>query len=187
MKNNTARILANARSTKLIFLMITTLFFLQGCAVPFPVYTISSKNITTIRSTPKTIKLGDFQGNQKSVSCRLQPISPENGNTFAQYIHDAFQDELIIADPATNSDLTLTAKVLDIDVDCAMGTASWEVSMEVTVGNEPPFVVKTIRTFDGNFLGGVVLTRAYQAFTPTVQDVITNILIHPSFKAASNQ
>jgi hypothetical protein len=187
MKNSNTRIPAKLGSIKIAFLAIITLFLLQGCAVPFPVYTVSSENITTIRSTPRTITLGEFEGEQKSVSCRLQPIEPDNGKTFAKYIHDAFLDELIIANAAANSGLKITAKVLNVDVDCAMGTASWEISMEVTVGNQPPFVVDTVRGFDGNFIGAVVVTRAYQAFTPTVRDVITNILNHPSFKKASNQ
>ncbi len=73
----------------------------------------------------------------------------------------------------------------DIDVDCGIVSASWMIEMEMTVGAQPPFIVKTVREFDGNYFGGVVVTRAYTAFVPTVQDFVNDLLINPSFQAAA--
>ena len=157
---------------------------LTACAVPFPVYTISSSNITSIRTARNTVELGDFTGSQVSVSCRLQPISPEGGRTFAQYIRNAFNDELIIAGQKPGlpkSKVTLQLK--NIDVDCAMGQASWILEADVTVENQNPYSIRTVRNFDGNFAGAVVANRAYQAFVPSVQQLIADIMGHPAFKA----
>jgi hypothetical protein len=158
----------------------------SGCSVPFPVYSVSGRNVATIRSSPNTIKLGQFSGEQKSVSCRLQPIGPEGGGTFASYIRNAFKDEMIIAGvtpPETAMELNGTLK--DIDVDCGIISAAWVIEMEMTIGALPPFTVKTVRAFDGNYFGGVVLSRAYTAFVPAVQDLVNDVLTNPSFQAAA--
>lgn len=157
---------------------------LTACAVPFPVYTVSSSNVTSIRATKNTVELSEFTGSQTSVSCRLQPISPEGGRTFAQYIRNAFNDELVIAGQKpelAKSKLTLQLK--NIDVDCAIGQASWMLEADVTVGSQKPFSIKTVRNFDGNLAGAIVVNRAYQAFVPSVQQLITDIMAHPSFRA----
>jgi len=54
-----------------------------GCSIPFPVYSPAGKNVQAIRSVPAAIEVGQISGNQTTVSCRLQPIGPENGQTFA--------------------------------------------------------------------------------------------------------
>jgi hypothetical protein len=55
----------------------------------------------------------------------------------------------------------------------------------MTIGALPPFTVKTVRTFDGNYFGGVVLSHAYTAFVPAVQDLVNDVLTNPSFQAAA--
>ena len=157
---------------------------LTGCAVPFPVYTISTNNISAIRNADRQIEVGEFQGGPSSVSCRLQPISPDGGKTFAKYIQDAFKDEIIVANARALPTVKVTAVVKSVDVDCAIVTGSWSIEMEVAVNGAPPFTVKTNRAFDGNLLGAVVLQRAYQAFVPTVQEAVTNILNSQAYQVA---
>lgn len=157
---------------------------LGACAVPFPVYTVSSANLTTIRAARNAVELGAFSGPQTSVSCRLQPISPEGGRTFAQYIRNAFNDELVIAGERPGLPRSrVSLQLKNIDVDCAAGTAAWVIEVDVTIANHRPFTVKTVRTFDGNLLGDVVLMRAYQAFVPSVQQLIADVMAHPTFRA----
>ena len=55
----------------------------------------------------------------------------------------------------------------------------------MTIGAHPPFTVKTVRPFDGNYFGGIVVTRAYTAFVPAVQDLVNDVLTNPSFQAAA--
>lgn len=49
---------------------------LTGCAVPFPVYAPSTKNVLALRTAPRSVQLGNFSGDQRSVSCRLQQSRP---------------------------------------------------------------------------------------------------------------
>jgi hypothetical protein len=166
--------------------VIVMMCTVSGCSVPFPVYSVSGRNVGTLRSIPNTIKLGQFTGEQKSVSCRLQPISPEGGGTFASYIRNAFNDEMIIAGiTPTEAAMELNGRIKDVEVDCGIISASWVIEMELTIGAQPPFTVRTNRAFDGNYFGNVVLTRAYTAFVPTVQDFVNDVLMSPPFQAAA--
>src|SRR5262249_23506053 len=149
----------------------------SGCSVTFPVYSVSGRNVATIRSMPNTIKLGQFTGDQKSAMCRLQPITPEGGGTFATYIRNAFIDEMTIAGVTPSPDaLELNGRLKTVEVDCGITSASWVIEMEMSIGNRPPFTVRTVRPFDGNYLGSVVVSRAYTAFIPTVQDFVNDTL-----------
>ena len=146
---------------------LTSFAGLTACAVPFPVYTVSSGNVATLRSSERSIELGTFTGGTTYVSCRLNQIQPEGGKTFAQYIRSAFNDELIIAgNTSVKPRVPLNVKLIYIDVSCNSTDSRWEIDLEVTLPGRDPFTVKTLRRFDYNFLGGVMLPRAYQAVHP---------------------
>jgi len=130
-------------------LWIVALGLLTGCALPISPYAVSSSDITSIRSAHKAIDLGDFSDGPTSASCRGEGIAPEGGRSFAQYIRDAFNDEIVIAGLSTTRDRsTVSLKVLNIDVTCGLGTAFWIVEVEVRVGEQAPYIVKTIRNFE---------------------------------------
>ena len=103
--------------------------------------------MATIRSIPNTIKLGQFTGEQKSVSCRLQPIGPEGGGTFASYIRNAFNDEMVIAGatPAPTA-VELKGTLKDIDVDCGIISASWVIAAELCSRVPIPHSSRLFRT-----------------------------------------
>ncbi len=137
----------------------------------------------SIRAAQNTVELDQFAGQQTTVSCRLQPISPEGGRTFAQYIKNAFNDELVIAGQKPGLPKSkVSVQLKSIDVDCAIGQASWIIEADVTVGSQKPYSIKTVRNFDGNFAGVVVANRAYQAFVPSVQQFIADIMSNSVFK-----
>ncbi len=173
------------------FRLISTLMSsaaLTACAVPFPVYTVSSANVATLRSSERSLELGPFVGDTTYVSCRLNQIQPEGGKTFAQYIRSAFNDELIIAgNTATRPKVLLSVRLTYIDVSCNSTDSRWEVDLEVKLPGKDPFMVKTLRRFDYNFMGGVMLPRAYQAFVPTVQEAVANVLAHPEVRRVQSQ
>ena len=169
-------------------LLLSGALMVWGCSLAFPVYSPSGKNVQAIRSLPTNVKLGQFLGDEKSVSCRLQPIAPESGETFASYIKSAFNEDMIMAGgKATTADLPLAGTLKNIDVDCGIISASWIIEMELTIGTHPPFMVKTVHPFDGNYFGGIVFQRAYTAFVPAVQRFINDVVTHPTFQEAVRQ
>lgn len=160
-------------------------FLLGGCSVPFPVYSISGSNVQAIRSLNATVRTGEFAGREDTVVCRLQPISPEGGVTFAKYIRKALDDELTIAGGTNQGRVVeVRASMVHIDVSCGIIDADWTIEMDVSVNGQPPQRIKTVRRFDGNYFGAVVATRAYQAFVPAVQQVVADILAIPAVREA---
>ena len=158
----------------------------SGCSMAFPVYSASGRNVEALRGLPKNVKLGQFVGDEKSVSCRLQPISPEGGGTFASYIRNAFNEDIIMAGGRPNAtQVELGGTLKNIDVDCGIISASRIIEMDLNVGNQPPFTVKTVYSFDGNYFGAVVFSRAYTAFVPAIQRFVNDVVKHASFQAAA--
>ncbi|CAN5657071.1 hypothetical protein BH10PSE6_BH10PSE6_47030 [soil metagenome] len=158
---------------------------LSGCSVPFPVYSVSGENVGLIRTLPVNVQVGEFRGSQKEVSCRLQPIGPEGNATFASYIQKALRDEVLIAGNTPRSrTVQITGTVKSVDVSCGIITASWTIDVDISVNGGQPVPIRTVRTFDGNYVGGVVATRAYQAFVPTIQQLVNEILSNPAVQSA---
>jgi hypothetical protein len=159
--------------------------FLSACSVPFPVYSVSGENVGLVRNLPVNVQVGNFQGIQKEVTCRLQPIGPDGNATFATYIQKALRDEVLIAGNAPRAQtVQITGTVRNVDVSCGIITGSWTVEVDVSVNGGPPIPIKTVKTFDGNYVGGVVLMRAYQAFVPAIQQVVNEILSNPAVQGA---
>ena len=104
----------------------STILLMKGCAVPFPVYSPAGKNVQAIRAVPATVEVGKITGTQTSVSCRLQPIGPQNGQTFASYIAKAINEEIIISGGVQHdTSLTVNGKLKNIDVNCGFMSGFW--------------------------------------------------------------
>lgn len=161
---------------------MAVLVSMAGCAAPFAPYAISSSNVSAIRAAQRGMELGAFAGTQNDVSCRFRRIGPTGSQTFAQYIRAAFNEELVIAGtPASRERSMLSLKITDVAVDCGHVWSSWTIEAEVRIANQAPFPVKVSRSFDGSFLADVVQTRASQAFAPTVQAFIAEIVASPAY------
>jgi hypothetical protein len=157
---------------------------LSACSVPFPVYSISGENVGLIRNLPVNVQVGAFQGTQKEVSCRLQPIGPEGNATFASYVQKALRDEVLIAGNTPRSEtVQITGTVKSVDVSCGIITGSWTIDVDISVNGGAPVPIRTVKTFDGNYVGAVVATRAYQAFVPSIQQLVHDILSNPAVQA----
>ena len=133
--------------------MIIILFGLQVACTPIvsSSYSISANNITSIRKLNKNIKLGEFSGLTSTVSCRGTSIAPPRGMTFAQYVKDSFNSELMIANTNFKDEVSISINITNIDVDCSVGTGFWLISSEVTVGDQLPIKIISETKFEGSF------------------------------------
>ncbi|MGQ0694155.1 MAG: hypothetical protein ACT4OL_01090 [Nitrospiraceae bacterium] len=145
-------------------------------------YFATGSNATALRSIFKSIKLGQFLGDQRTVSCRLYQISPQGSATFASYIPYAFDKELTIAEVnPSEGQMELNGTLKNVDVSCGVFSASWTIEMELSVGTQPPFTVKTVRSFDSALDGNRMVLRAFDSFWPTVRDFMNDVLTNPAF------
>lgn len=169
---------------------------MSGSPTPdsFGNYGSEPRHVASLRSLRHTISLGQFTGTQDRVWCRLErlSVSPKHGGTFASYIWNAFADAIVMADvarstPPTEAAVELTGTLKDIDVNCGIISGSWTIEMVLTLGGQPPFSVRTVRAFESEFFSaGSVGRRAYEAFAPSVQEFVNDVLISPSFQSASD-
>jgi hypothetical protein len=164
-----------------MLVLAVSAILLSACSVPFPVYSVSGENVGLVRALPVNVQVGNFQGAQKEVSCRLQPIGPEGNATFASYIQKALRDEVLIAGNTTRPQtVQISGTVKSIDLSCGIITGSWTIDVDISVNGGSPIPIRTVKTFDGNYMGAVVATRAYQAFVPSIQQLVNDILSNPA-------
>lgn len=190
MSNNTRQWMPNASAIRFRLseygpmrtgLAICVAVLIVGCtSYATPVYSVASKNVESVRSGGRSIELLPFAGEQRSVSCRTQPFSPDSGRTFAQYLHDAMRDELVIAgSTASQSPLRLSVTVVSVELDCNSEQPSWKIELEARIDGESPVRIRVVRQFEWALSGLVFFQLAQQSFVPAVQDTIAAILTHP--------
>ena len=168
--------------------LILVPLLVSGCSsVPFPTYAVSGSNVSTIRSIPAAISVGEFSGSQGRVSCRAQRIEPEGGATFGAFIQDAFNNEVLIAGEASGPKMEIRGLMREVAVACGISEGSWTIEAEISINNGPPFTARTVRNFEGSFAGVIVYQRAFQAFVPAVQDFVSYVLNSPQVRAATSQ
>jgi len=164
----------------------TTVAVLSGCAAPFPVYSAAGKNVAAVRELPRPLQVRAVSGSQSNATCRLVPIIPDGGKTYADYVRHAFDEEITMAGrPAGGSPLEVSLKLIKVDVDCGILEGAWVFDVELTVGRQAPVALRIQRPFDGNYIGTIVVDRATKAFVPSVQDLVQAVLRHPAMQAAA--
>lgn len=177
----------------LCYLLPVSLLLLAGCAMPVtPRYSVSAKNVVELRdlygTSPNKIKVGEItSSNQTGIFCRLAEIQIPDGLTMAAYVKNSFSDELKLAgvysDKSSNE---VRVKILNLDVDCNIGTGNWITEMEITIGKSDPFTVKNIYNFEGAYMGTVAYNNAQQSLVSALQDFYGLIIKHPNFAVAFN-
>ena len=152
-------------------------------------YYPSVKNAIALRDLaalrPQSLVVGNFEGGPESVSCRLFPISPPDRQSFAQFIREAFVDELSLAGlVADKSGMEVRGSIKSLDVNCNVGTGLWTIAFEYSVAGKPSVLVKTDYEFEGAFAGVTVFNNAQQALVPAVQELIRQIVTSVEFQSA---
>lgn len=167
-----------------IWLVVFMLLAIQGCTNVAPRYAASSENVMELRNLNASIELGLFTGGPDKVNCRsFNPMAPPDGETFAEFIRKAFQEELQMAGAhSPGSPTVLTGKVLNVDLDSGMGTGRWTIAVEIAVSGSAPFVVETGYEFEGGFAAFTVCENARNSMVPAVQEFVRDVIIHESFQ-----
>ena len=152
----------------------------------FSTYSVSANNISIIRNLNKKIKLGEFRGTAKTVSCRANPMAPPKGMTFAEYFKNAFSEELIIANNNSKDEILISINVAEIDVDCSAGTGFWLISADVSIDGSESVKITSKTTFEGSVFGQIVFNNAQSNFNLAAQDFLSAVLKHPKISMLKN-
>jgi len=164
---------------------------LTGCANKVHDYAPSTENLLTLKSlTGKVNKVNvgqftDSGNNEREVMCRLAtPIGTPKGETFASYIQDAFEKELLISNLYdAHAKNTISANLNDIYGSTTIGNAYWSFDVTVKSTNGKSFNVKSRYDYESSFSAMSACSEMQRSFPLAVQQLIGKIIKNPKFPA----
>jgi len=175
---------------KVSIIVMAGLLFLSGCATTNSIpYKASTANVISIQQSldaqGKKVSLGDVStadGVEESPNCRLYgPVVVAPGKTLAQYIKDAFQEELFMARVySPKASTVIKAKIREISFS-SVSPAYWKISMDVSSNYSSGYTVSTKYHFDTSWVAGAACENVADAFGPAVQELLKQVVNNPGF------
>lgn len=176
-----------------IITIISSLIILSGCETTSSrPYTASTNNVLTFQSilSDSKVNLGIFTEAEDvgSLSCRLNgPVDVSPGKTKVEYIKEAMQTELFMAQAyAIDGDVTLTGH-LDSLTFSSVSPASWTIGFTISSNKSEGYSVSTKYKFKTSYSAYSACQNVADAFGPAVQSLIGEIVNHPNFKSLVGQ
>lgn len=166
-----------------------------GCSTTNSIpYKASTGNVIAIQQTlesqGKKVSVGEVAmaaGVEESPTCRLMgPIKVAPGKTLAQYIEEAFIEELFMAKAySPTSKAAINARIENIKFS-SISPASWDIAMSVSSPNSSGYTVSVNYGFDTSFDAYSACKNVADAFGPAVQSLLGKVVTHPQFSTLVN-
>ena len=172
-------------------MVLGVVFLMSGCANKVHDYSVSTENLLSLRTISGTtgkVNLGEFTDSgrgEHAVMCRLAtPIGTPKGETFASYIKNALEKELIIANMYDqNAKRTITANLDKIYGSTTIGDAYWDFILTVRSNNGISYKVHSRYDYESSFTAMSACSEMQRSFPLAVQKLIANIIHHHKFKS----
>lgn len=170
--------------------LLASATLLSGCAYNASPYGASIRNVETIKSINiKPIAVAKFKAAKPglaSITCRAAgPINVSP--SFENYIESAFIDELKLAGAYNpNSAITLSGKLEEVDFSSGMSDGKWMFNLTMSNARNESFTTKSTSDFSGSFVADKACQEVAQAFGPSVQKLIQDVIRDPKFKQIAN-
>ena len=171
---------------RILWLTILLALFVSGCSTyAANRYSISVDNMTSLKKmTGEQLNVGQFTASKpglKEIMCRgVGPIKTPDGETFENYIREAFIDELKLAELYSDSSpVILTGNIDNIDFSSTEGY--WNIATTITSSNGKFISVTENHSYKTSFYGETACNQTAQALMPAVQDLISQIVNHKDF------
>ena len=183
------------KSYKKVIFVASVAAIISGCSTTNSTpYKASTGNVIAIQqsleSLGKQVSIGTVSmasGVKESPTCRLMgPIKVAPGKSLAQYIKDAFIEELFMAkayDPTSQS--VINTKIESIKFS-SFSPASWDIVMTVSSSNSPGYSVSVNYGFDTSWDAYSACKNVADAFGPVVQELLGKVVTHPQFSSLAN-
>jgi hypothetical protein len=164
---------------------------LGGCDTTSAIagYSPSTANVlafqTALKSSGRTARVGDFTAapDVEKPTCRMAgtlDVSP--GKELEQYVKDALQTELFTAQVYDVASPVVINGRLDRATVDTFGSGSWTLGLQVTSSVDPVgYHVEATRAFKSSYSAMAACQNATNAFAPTVQDLIAQVVNNPGF------
>ncbi len=170
-------------------IVIVSILTATGCETTSTVpYTASTENVLVFQNklseTGIKVKLADFTesaGVEKG-TCRLAgPVDVSPGKTQAQYIKEAMQTELFMAQVYdVNGNVEIKGN-LDAVKFKSTSPASWAIRLSVSSDRSSGYTVDVQYPFKTSFSAYSACKNVADAWAPAVQKLIREVVDHPEF------
>ena len=172
----------------LSIVLVTTV--LSGCSTTNSMpYKASINNVVSIqqslKSEGKFVSVGSItpaSGVNESITCRLMgPVKVSPGKSLSQYVKDAFQEELFMAQVySADSTNIISGTITDLSFS-SMSPANWSISMAVKSDHSTGYSVSIKYPFSTSFDAYSACKNVANAFGPAVQELLKQVVTHPQF------
>jgi len=176
-------------------LLISSAAFLFGCETTSSrPYTSSTNNVLkfqkVIADSNTKIQLGNFTEGQgiSKLTCRLSgPVDVSLGKTTAEYIREAMQTELFLAQVYDVDGSILINGQLESMKFSSLSPASWDLKFKVSSNKSEGYTVNTNYPFRTSYSAYSACKNVADAFGPAVQKLISDVVDHRGFKSLIGQ
>jgi hypothetical protein len=171
---------------KRYFFAALSLGALSGCSTyAIPNYSISADTVAMLKANvPGKVGLGEFTSAPNingDITCRaVGPVKTPDGESYAQYLRNAFRSELIIAERYdARSPISLTGSLDNFTFDSNAGF--WTVGLTVASSNGNSLRVEQKHAYATSFYGETACNQTAQAGMGAVQKTIGAVVTSPQF------
>lgn len=172
---------------KLLVILIAILI-VTGCSTySANRYANNADSVVSLRKhQDNKIAIGEFTATTpglSSITCRgVGPIATPDGESFEQYIQNAFIAELKLAEAYDESVVNKITGNLD-KIDFNSNSGNWYIDLTVkSLSGESLSISETFK-YKTSFLGETACNQTAQALMPAVQNVIHKIITDPKFES----
>lgn len=151
-------------------------------------YKASTQNVITIQEQANgaKVRLLDFTtaaGISESPWCRANgPISIGSGKSPAQFIHDALQEELFLAQVYSPSATTTLSGRLDAMKFSSISPANWEISLTLSSSTGASYQIQNLYKYNTSWDAISACKNVADAFAPAVADTLKKAVSDARFK-----
>jgi hypothetical protein len=166
---------------------------LSGCETTSSVpYKASTENVIQIQQTlqSKKVSVADIAlapGVDESPLCRLNgPINVAPGKTIPQYVKEAFQEELFMAQAYDVKGPAIQGRIEELSFS-SVSPANWTIKMFVKSATSPGYEVSVKYQFDTSWTAAGACRNVADAFGPAVQSLLKEVVNNPQFAALAGK
>ncbi len=178
------------KRTAPITLVFILAALLSGCETTNSIpYKASTANVISIQQSLQTqgkkVSVGKINlapGVEESPMCRLNgPVKVAPGKSLPQYITDAFQEELFMAQVYQPNAPTVINGRLEALSFSSVSPANWDITMSVKSNTSAGYTVSVKYPFDTSWTAYSACKNVADAFGPAVQELLKQVVTHPQF------
>ena len=153
-------------------------------------YTPSTSNIVAMKdalgASGKTVGIADFTVGaevDEELTCRaMGALDVGSGKSGVEFIQEALKTEMFQADVYGSSSSNQINGVLTQYEADSWGTGKWELALKLSSDTHPDgYEVATVYEFKSSYSAVRACQNVVDAFTPSVQQLISEAISHPEF------